>query len=57
MVISIVWTVFILLEQKTNLNCIKEEHVKIKIFVMSLYPQKTQILDFNQYQKLDKALE
>ena len=56
MVIFIVWTVFILLEQKTNLNCIKEEHVKIKIFVMSLYPQKTQILDFNQYQKFDKAL-
>ena len=39
--------VFILLEQKTNLNCIKE-HVKIKTFVMK-------ILEFSQYQKSDKA--
>ena len=42
MVTFVVWIVFILLEQNPNLNCIKEY-------------EKAEILEFNQYQKYDKA--
>ena len=57
MVICIVWIAFIPLEQKTNLNRIKD-YVKIKIFEIFniIRPSEdTKILEFNQYQKSDKA--
>ena len=44
-----------LLEQKPNLNHIKR-YVKIKDFYnVTMPPQDTKILEFNQYQKSDKA--
>ena len=57
MVICIVWIAFIPLEQKTNLNRIKD-YVKIKIFEIFniiIPSEDTNILEFNQYQKSDKA--
>ena len=54
MVILIVSIAFIPLEQKTNFNRIKE-HVKIKIFNVIMPFEDTKILEFNQYQKSDKA--
>ena len=56
MVLFIVQIVFIPLEQKTNLNRIKK-FVKAKIFCYVIIPSEdTKILEFNQYQKYDKAL-
>ena len=53
MVTFILWIVFILLGQKTNIDRIKE-HMKIKIFV-DMPSDGTKILEFNQCQKSDKA--
>ena len=51
MVISIVWIVFIHLEQKTNLSHIKKS-MKIKIFcTVGMSPEKNMILEFIQYLK------
>ena len=52
MVIFIVWVVCILLEQKININHIKK-YFKVKIFAIPF--EDTKILEFNQYQKSDKA--
>ena len=54
MVILIVSIAFIPLEQKTNFNRTKE-YVKIKIFNVIMPFEDTKILEFNQYQKPDKA--
>ena len=57
MVICIVWIAFIPLEQKKNLNPIKD-YVKIKIFEIFniiIPSEDTDILEFNQYQKSDQA--
>ena len=53
MVIFIVYIVFIPLEQKANLNHTKK-YVKIKIFII-MSSRYTKIIEFNQYQKSDKA--
>ena len=52
MAFFIVWVVFIPLQQKNNLNHIKK-YVEIKIFTMP--SEDTNILEFNEYQKSDKA--
>ena len=50
--VVIVWTVFIPLEQKTNLNRVNEN----KTFFNVIVPfEDTEILEFNQNQKSDKA--
>ena len=57
MVVFTVSMVFIPLEQKTNLSCIKK-YVKIEIFLyvdVIRPPEDTKILELNQYQKSDKA--
>ena len=48
--IFIVWVAFTLLQQKTTLN-LMNKYVKVKIFVLL----DTTILEFNQYEKPDKA--
>ena len=53
MLIFIVLIAFTLLQQKINFNHIKE-YGKIKIFV-TMFSEDTEILEFNQYQKSDKA--
>ena len=54
-VMFIVVTAFILLQQETNINHIKS-YVKNKYFCSIVMPfQDTKILEFNQYQKSDKA--
>ena len=54
MVIFIVWIVFIILEQKTNLN-----HIRVlenKDFCKVIMPSEdTKMLEFKQYQISDKA--
>ena len=56
MVIFIVWIVFIPLEQKTNLNCIKKI-CENKDFCNVVLPwEDTNILEFNQYRKFAKLL-
>ena len=54
MVISIVWIVFIILEQKTNLNHLRvlENKDICKVIMPS---EDTKMLDFNQYQISNKA--
>ena len=55
MVILILWIAFLLSEEKTKLDLI-EEYVKIKDFCNIITPSEdTKILEFNQYQKSDKA--
>ena len=54
MEIFIAWTVFILFEQKINLNVMKK-YVKIKIFVEFLCKSKNYLLKFNQYLKSKKT--
>ena len=52
--IFIVWIIFILLEQKINLN-LKKKVCKNKYFCRIVMPsQKDNILEFNQYMKSDK---
>ena len=55
MVIFIAWIVFILSEQKTNLN-----HIKIcenKGFFNVVMPfEDTKVLEFNKWQKYDKVI-
>ena len=54
MVIFIDWIVFILLEQKANLNRIRVcENKDFCNVIMS--SKDTEILEFNQYQKFDKV--
>ena len=55
MVIFIVWIAFILLQQKKNLNHIKN-YVKIKKFCNVIMPSEdTETVEFNQYQKYHKG--
>ena len=54
MVIFINWIVFILLEQKANLNRIRVCETKDFCNVI-MSSKDTEILEFNQYQKFDKV--
>ena len=53
--IFIVWIVFILLEQETNLNRNKNICENKSFSSVILTSEDTKILEFNQYQKSDKA--
>ena len=52
MAIFIAWIVFILLQQETNLNCMKDHEDFCNV---NMPYDETKILKFNQYQKSDKA--
>ena len=53
LVTFIVWIIFILLEQKTNLNQKACENKDFRNILM--LSENTKILEFNQHQKSEKA--
>ena len=53
MLVFIILTAFILSKKNTNFNCIKNyKEIKINVVMPS---EETKILEFNHYQKSDKA--
>ena len=55
MVIFVVWIIFIILEQKTNLNCVKKVRENKNFCNVIMPSDYTKILEFNQYKKSDKV--